>query len=260
VILRRLVEHLKQQHWTGIGIELVIVVVGVFLGMQVTNWNEDRETRQRSAVFTARLSDDLRKEAWNYEYLIVYNIEVNRHQQRVLDALSGKHPLADEPFLVSAYRASQYKFNNRYRAAYDELVSTGDMGLIADQRLRETAVSVFAGTLLDVISDEASHAEYRRLFRETVPAELQASLLARCGDRFAAVGDYAHIAGTIDYPCRLDEDPDQIAAAVAALKTAPRFAPALRIRFADTQTALTDPQTSNQVVRKNLQSLRENAP
>ena len=44
MILRRVVANLKHQHWTAIGIELVIVVVGVFIGMQVSNWNEDRET------------------------------------------------------------------------------------------------------------------------------------------------------------------------------------------------------------------------
>ena len=47
MILRRLTEHLKQQHWTAIGIELVIVVLGVFLGMQVSNWNEERVARAR---------------------------------------------------------------------------------------------------------------------------------------------------------------------------------------------------------------------
>ena len=45
MILRRLAEHLKQQHWTAIAIELVIVVLGVFLGMQVSSWNEDRTLR-----------------------------------------------------------------------------------------------------------------------------------------------------------------------------------------------------------------------
>ena len=49
MILRRLTENLKQQHWTAIGIELVIVVPGVFIGMQVSNWNEDRETNLKSA-------------------------------------------------------------------------------------------------------------------------------------------------------------------------------------------------------------------
>ena len=47
MILRRLTEHLKQQHWTAIAIELVIVVLGVFIGIQVANWNEARRDHDR---------------------------------------------------------------------------------------------------------------------------------------------------------------------------------------------------------------------
>ena len=73
MILRRLAEKLKQQHWTAIGIDLLILVLGVFLGMQVSNWNEDRENNHKAAVFTARLKADLRVEDWSYQFLIAYN-------------------------------------------------------------------------------------------------------------------------------------------------------------------------------------------
>ncbi|MBS0486977.1 MAG: hypothetical protein JSS13_06530, partial [Proteobacteria bacterium] len=58
--LRRLAEHLRQLHWTMIAVDLVIVVLGVFIGMQASNWNADREQDQKSAVFTQRLKADLR--------------------------------------------------------------------------------------------------------------------------------------------------------------------------------------------------------
>ena len=53
--LRRVVDHFRRQEWTAIAIDLVIVVVGVFIGMQVSNWNEERQPRQRAVVFTERL-------------------------------------------------------------------------------------------------------------------------------------------------------------------------------------------------------------
>ena len=45
MILSRIARHMKQQHWTGVLIELVIVVVGVFLGLQAQNWNQARADR-----------------------------------------------------------------------------------------------------------------------------------------------------------------------------------------------------------------------
>jgi len=41
MILRRFMEHLKLQHWTAIGIELLIVILGVFIGTQVSNWKPE---------------------------------------------------------------------------------------------------------------------------------------------------------------------------------------------------------------------------
>jgi len=106
MILRRLVDHMKHLHWTVIGIDLVIVVLGVFIGMQVSNWNQERVTDQQAAVFTARLKTDLRGEDWTYQFLIAYNREVLANANRAVNALEGKATLSDEALLVSAYRAT----------------------------------------------------------------------------------------------------------------------------------------------------------
>ncbi|HMM68793.1 MAG TPA: DUF6090 family protein, partial [Dokdonella sp.] len=166
MIFRRFLQRLKQHQWGAIATELVIVIIGVFIGMQVSNWNEEREISQKAQVFTARLTDDLRKEAWGYESIVAYNREVNKNQRQALDAISGEIALSDEQFLISAYRSTQYIYNVRFRATYDELVSTGTISLIADQQLRETAISIFTTPLLDQITQRGMESAYRTLFRE----------------------------------------------------------------------------------------------
>jgi hypothetical protein len=260
MIFRRFLQRLKQHQWGAIATELVIVIIGVFIGMQVSNWNEERETSQKAAVFTERLRKDMRKEAWAYEDLIQYSRETNASQRRVLDALSGDVALSDEQFLISAYRATQYIYNVRFRATYDELVSTGAIGLIADEKLRETAMSIFTTPLLDQVLQGARESEYRHLFRETVSAEVQQDLLSRCGDHYATVLDYDSIVGSINYPCTLSVAQEKIRAAVVALKSQPRFIPSLQVRFADNQTALTDLQVAYKPTLDSLRSMRRDQP
>jgi hypothetical protein len=48
----------------------VIVVVGVFLGIQVSNWNGARAIDRQAVLFTANLEADLREEAWRYQFLV----------------------------------------------------------------------------------------------------------------------------------------------------------------------------------------------
>ena len=64
-MLRHVIAHFRLQDWTAVAIELVVVVLGVFIGVQASNWNEQRETDQKAAVFSARLKADLREEAWS---------------------------------------------------------------------------------------------------------------------------------------------------------------------------------------------------
>lgn len=255
MIFRRFLQRFQQQPWGSIATELLIVIFGVFIGIQVSNWNEERETAQKAAVFTSRLTDDLRKEAWGYESIISYNQATNANQRRVLDAMAGEIELSDEQFLISAYRATQYLENVRNRATYDELISTGAIGLIADPALRGTAVAVFTAPILGQVTEEIRASEYRRLFRENVSAEVQEALLNRCGDRYAIELDYASIEGQLDYPCTLELPPEKIRVAANALKAVPRFVPALQVRFADNQTALTNLQAANIKVLESLRAI-----
>lgn len=43
--LRRLNEHIGQQNWLAVGLDFLIVVAGVFIGLQLGNWNTARADR-----------------------------------------------------------------------------------------------------------------------------------------------------------------------------------------------------------------------
>ena len=58
MFVRRLKASLKEQHWMTIAIELVIVIIGVFVGNQVSNWNEERLQKRE----TERMLEQLRPE------------------------------------------------------------------------------------------------------------------------------------------------------------------------------------------------------
>jgi hypothetical protein len=59
MILRRMSAHVREQNWTAIGIELVIVGVGVFLGIQAQAWSSERSDRRLEQIYLQRLLADL---------------------------------------------------------------------------------------------------------------------------------------------------------------------------------------------------------
>lgn len=58
MLLRRVIDHVSAQNWTAVGIDFVIVVVGVFIGIQVSNWNGTLADRREEARFLRALHRD----------------------------------------------------------------------------------------------------------------------------------------------------------------------------------------------------------
>jgi hypothetical protein len=58
MILRRLTQHIKAQNWFAVGLDFLIVVVGVFMGLQVSNWNESRKNADDYQLALDRLEEE----------------------------------------------------------------------------------------------------------------------------------------------------------------------------------------------------------
>jgi hypothetical protein len=260
MLLRRVIEHVRKQEWTAIWIDLVIVVVGVFIGIQVSNWNDDRATLRRAAVFSERLRSDLREEAWSYEMQVGYYTDVAAHGRRALDALAGRAPLPDEQLLIAAYRATQFNGTVRRRVTYDELTSRGEIGLIGDAALRDLAQRVYSTQMFQRNIDEGQTSQYRQWFRLSLPHEVRQALTTACGDRVVPAGNYAGIDHSIDYPCSTGLSAESVAGAVAILRNDPDALRLLRLRNADVESTLFILTTYNASLRDGLRAIAKGSP
>ena len=252
---RGLLARLRGRSWSSVAVELAIVVLGVFIGIQVSNWNQDRLAARQAAEFTARLKADLSEEDWRYQFLIAYSREVLANANLAVGDFEGTQRLDDEALLVAAYRATQYKEFPRRRSTYDELISTGTIGLIRDGVLRDTAIRVYNMRTFDSLVQEGLRSRYREAFRMSIPNAVQRAVTRDCGDKFVAPGDFSRIAGTLDYPCRLDLPADVIAAAAATLRSSPEMRSFLRLRIADLETRIVDLRLNNKAVMDSLRAI-----
>jgi len=58
MLLRRITKHVKEQNWFAVLLDFLIVVFGIFVGLQVDNWNEERKSRVEEGDYLLRLSED----------------------------------------------------------------------------------------------------------------------------------------------------------------------------------------------------------
>jgi hypothetical protein len=145
VILRRIAEHLKHQHWTGVLIELAIVVLGVFIGMQASNWNEVRRDRALERQYLERLREDFALSESSAKSGIEFMESQARGATLMLDHLRACR--LDEAgqradFANALYVLGRIEPPMLIRGTIDELRSTGRLGVIRSVRLRQALSNV----------------------------------------------------------------------------------------------------------------------
>jgi hypothetical protein len=59
MLLRRFSKHFSEQNWFAVGLDVIVVITGIFLGMQVTEWNDDRKIRLKEAVYIKQFQTDI---------------------------------------------------------------------------------------------------------------------------------------------------------------------------------------------------------
>ncbi len=123
MILRRIAEHVKAQNWTAVALDFIIVVIGVFAGIQLGNWNEARAHRAGERAFLAQLRDELDASAEAIAYQSRFVAEVVASGRRAVAYLKGGEDCATdcEELLIDFFHASQlwgtpYDYT-RYREA-----------------------------------------------------------------------------------------------------------------------------------------------
>lgn len=60
MILRRLTQHIEDQNWFAVAVDFLIVVVGVFIGIQVANWNDAKSERVLEQQVLIHIADDIK--------------------------------------------------------------------------------------------------------------------------------------------------------------------------------------------------------
>lgn len=129
---------LRSHDWTAAAIELVIVVVGILIALEVSNWNQDRVDRARADNFQRRIHADLLADDQSADTTLAFWNKVSAYgQAAIAHGEDGRLAQGSEWRTVLAYfQASQTMPFVASDGTFSEMRGGGDLGLIADERLR----------------------------------------------------------------------------------------------------------------------------
>jgi hypothetical protein len=161
MLLRKVTLHVREQNWTAVFIDFVIVVVGVFVGLQVQDWNEFRKDRVEEQQLLGRLLEEAAL------LIDAHDKELRQFRFRA-DVLSGVNPVlfAQAPSrAINDSECFQITFSHVQRRAPDELpvldeiLETGRLSLLKDPRITDSLRAY-------LLRRERSRAHYEEVVNE----------------------------------------------------------------------------------------------
>ncbi len=141
MILRRLTDAFRRQDWFTVAVETLIVVFGVFIGLQVNNWNEARKQADLQAKLLERLEEEFLALEPVVAELVVFSQSAQKSTADVINALRQETPPTDEAAFRSALARANWALSlTQVATAYSELVSTGRLADISSVELRKALI------------------------------------------------------------------------------------------------------------------------
>jgi hypothetical protein len=185
MILRRLAQSLREQNWATITIEFVLLVVGVFLGIQAANWNERRAEDVKAQAYLARIHINLQADLQSIErretlwrQVLVYGKGAIRYAEtgELVEGSAWKTVLA-------FYQASQLWQWVTSDSTYQEMRSGGELGLIRDQGLRDRLSQYYLENGSGTAYLFMLQPEYRKIVRGLTPSVVADHIWAKCWEQ-----------------------------------------------------------------------------
>nr|WP_298931336.1 hypothetical protein [uncultured Erythrobacter sp.] len=182
MILRRITQHVREQNWTAIGIDFVIVVAGVFLGIQLGNWNEARAVRaetNRTLELLIPANQVLEANAADFQ---TYYATTKAYGETALRAWEDQDAVSDSDFLVAAYQASQIMAGTSELEVFAELIGADYVRNIDDDDLQRR-VQNFIINPSNLSRMDDIDTPYRQNVRRVIPFAIQEEIRTECGDQ-----------------------------------------------------------------------------
>ena len=235
MILRRLTENLRAQNWTAISIEFVIVVIGVFIGTQVANWNQARIEKQATQRMLIQLVPELRAELEFFDGVENYYRTTRHYADRAAAGWNGAK-MSDSEFVIAVYQASQVNGIGINPDSWSLTFGGEQLRNIEDPKIRRNLEVVLTSDYAPV-EFNAVATPYREHVRRIIPIEIQDQIRKTCGDRNVKGNNGIYLL-VLPARCPLTLDPGQAAASAAALRAQRQLSGELRWHLAAVATYL----------------------
>ena len=173
-MLKRIASNVRQHDWFAVGVEILVVMIGLLLAFQLDRWRESVVERQQEKIHINRLIADVETDIPTIEYAIALQTLRLELVDLLMDVVQDPTAAIEEPvvFLGSVNQAAYTYMPVLTSHTFENLRSTGDLRLILDESVKNVMFDYYG-------FDESQH-QFRPLQIQTESrhCELAAGVLS----------------------------------------------------------------------------------
>jgi len=174
--------HLNGQRWQTAFLDFAIVVVGIFVGLQVTEWNEERKRQGELQVYYHRLVNELKINLAGTQKAVIFYETVLDYANLVLIEIDKPLDQINKNIVAYAYQASQRYATPLPNYTIEEMLSSGILSSVNDKYLKDFLnIHAVAGKSTESFLTPLT--EYRINIRGLITTSFQHKIKKQCGDR-----------------------------------------------------------------------------
>ena len=166
MLLRRLMSHVRGENWFAVVLDLLVVIVGLFIGLQIDTYWEEQKEAQFESVYVMEIREDFEANRSSLEEQI-------RSSEQIIRDMAALHAYSEhaEPDLSLSEMNSRFKSIHNMptfvlaRRAYDNLTGSGDLKLLRNRRLKNALAEYYAATQLTEVVQSTHEMELVQTFQ-----------------------------------------------------------------------------------------------
>ena len=180
MLLRRISAHVRDQNWFAVVLDLLVVVVGLFLGLQIDTWWEGQKEARIESTYLQEIREDFEL---NRSSLLD---QINDAEQiiRSMIVLHEQSTL-DDPTLSIAELNENFSLINHMPTfviatrAYGNLIGSGDLKVLRNRQLKNLLAAYYAAADLTALVQTTHEMELVQTFQPYIIDNLDYAAVKR---------------------------------------------------------------------------------
>jgi len=179
MLLRRFLLHVRSENWFAVLLDFVVVVVGLFIGLQIDTWWEEQREAKLEATYLIEIQEDFELNKSRLEDSITALESIIRsvlalHQAAALDTPPMSVPELNEAFRSVGSMAAFIPVNR----AFANLTGSGDLKIIRNRQLKNALANYYAAAEITMLVQNTHEMELVHIYEPYIIENLDYSVVA----------------------------------------------------------------------------------